>query len=31
MAVTEDQVCEALRRVKGADLESNIIVLGLVS
>ncbi len=31
MAVTEDQVREALRRVKGPDLESNIIDLGLVS
>ena len=31
MAVTEDQVREALRRVKGPDLESNIVDLGLVS
>jgi ATP-binding protein involved in chromosome partitioning len=31
MAVTEAQVREALRRVKGPDLESNIVDLGLIS
>jgi ATP-binding protein involved in chromosome partitioning len=31
MSVTKDQVLEQLRRVKGPDLESNIVDLGLVS
>lgn len=31
MSVTEAQVLEALKRVKGPDLESNIVDLGLVS
>jgi len=31
MSVTETQVLEALKRVKGPDLESNIVDLGLVS
>ncbi len=31
MAVTEAQVIELLRRIKGPDLESNIVDLGLVS
>jgi ATP-binding protein involved in chromosome partitioning len=31
MAVTEDQVRDALRRVKGPDLKSNIVDLDLVS
>ena len=31
MPVTKDQVLDALRRVKGPDLDSNIVDLGLVS
>ncbi|MEM7775286.1 MAG: P-loop NTPase [Pseudomonadota bacterium] len=31
MAVSQEQVLEALRRVKGPDLESNVVDLGLVS
>lgn len=31
MSVTQDQVLDALKRVKGPDLESNIVDLGLVS
>ena len=31
MAVTQDQVRDALKRVKGPDLKSNIVDLGLVS
>ncbi len=31
MAVTQEQVLDALKRVKGPDLESNIVDLGLVS
>ena len=31
MAVTEAQVLEALKRVKGPDLESNLVDLGLLS
>ena len=31
MSVTKDQVLDELRRVKGPDLESNIVELGLVS
>ncbi|MGI9524274.1 MAG: iron-sulfur cluster assembly protein, partial [Hyphomicrobiaceae bacterium] len=31
MPPTKDQVREALKRVKGPDLESNIVDLGLVS
>ncbi|MGI9423387.1 MAG: Mrp/NBP35 family ATP-binding protein, partial [Hyphomicrobiaceae bacterium] len=31
MAVTQDQVLSALKRVKGPDLEDNIVDLGLVS
>jgi ATP-binding protein involved in chromosome partitioning len=31
MAITQDQVLEALRRVKGPDLSGNIVELGLVS
>ena len=31
MAVTREQVLEALKRVKGPDLESNLVDLGLVS
>src|SRR5690606_10527213 len=31
MSVTKDQVLEQLRRVKGPDLQSNIVDLGLVS
>jgi ATP-binding protein involved in chromosome partitioning len=31
MAVTQPQILEALRRVKGPDLEGNIVDLGLVS
>jgi len=31
MAVTKTQVLEELRRVKGPDLEGNIVDLGLVS
>ena len=31
MAVTQNQVLEALKRVKGPDLSGNIVDLGLVS
>lgn len=31
MSVTKEQVMEALRRIKGPDLESNIVDLGMVS
>jgi ATP-binding protein involved in chromosome partitioning len=31
MSVTQDQVIEALQRVKGPDLDGNIVELGLVS
>ena len=31
MSVTETKVLEALKRVKGPDLESNLVDLGLVS
>ena len=31
MAVDKTQVLDALRRVKGPDLESNVVDLGLIS
>lgn len=31
MAVTKDQVLDQLRRVKGPDMEGNLVDLGLVS
>ncbi len=31
MSVTKDQIVEQLRRIKGPDLEGNIVDLGLVS
>lgn len=31
MSVTKEQILSELRRVKGPDLESNIVDLGLVS